>query len=595
MRWCVGLSLCLVIQAVACGPRTASPAEEPRRFPFSIPADRTLRSFAVSVDGRYLAYSAESASDQRLHLYVRPLEGAPSDASLDARPSGDREIAGSTGAHNPFFSPDGSAIAFFSGGAIWKTATGAAAADASPRRITDAPTAAAGGTWADDRRIIFAPLDGEGLMAVPDTGGSPTALTTLNRRNGELEHGWPHALPNGAVLFTVTEGGRDPHLETISIAGERKRQPVPAVGQAQFVSSGHLIYSYLGNLLAIAFDVDKLQTRGVPTAVAKGVQTITGFGNLGRSGFSVSRTGTLVWLPASPEDARSLLVRVDRNGRYSPLPAPPDIYQSPRLSPDGRRLAVVVRPGVMTRDIRVLDASRADRVLLTLSGGDNQSPAWMSDSRRLTFGSNRDGPQKIYVANIGQPSREPRPLFSIDVAAPRNPASWARTRQLLALYEIDPIRRRDVMIYRVDESVTPVAATAANERSPVLSPDGRWIAYVSDASDRDEIYVQRLDAASSSVRLTTTGGIEPVWTREGLFYRSGDRLMLVEWKDAKPSDAKEVLEGVFERDPGANLAAYDVDPKGQFFLMLKSASTPRQLRIITNWGTELARLVPAQR
>jgi hypothetical protein len=144
--------------------------------------------------------------------------------------------------------------------------------------------------------------------------------------------------------------------------------------------------------------------------------------------------------------------------------------------------------------------------------------------------------------------------------------------------------------------VTPVAVTAANERSPVLSPDGRWIAYVSDASNRDEIYVQRLDAGSHGpAQLTTTGGIEPVWTREGLFYRSGDRLMLVEWKNDKPVDATEVLDGVFERDPGANLAAYDVDPKGQFFLMLKSASAPRELRIITNWGYELASLVPAQR
>jgi hypothetical protein len=152
-----------------------------------------------------------------------------------------------------------------------------------------------------------------------------------------------------------------------------------------------------------------------------------------------------------------------------------------------------------------------------------------------------------------------------------------------------------VMIYRVGESVTPVAATAANERSPVVSPDGRWIAYVSDASNRDEIYVQRLDAGSGPQQLTSTGGIEPVWTTEGLFYRSGDRLMLVEWKDEKPAEATEVLEGVFERDPGANLAAYDVDPKGQFFLMLKSASAPRQLRIITNWGRELTSLVPAQR
>ena len=148
------------------------------------------------------------------------------------------------------------------------------------------------------------------------------------------------------------------------------------------------------------------------------------------------------------------------------------------------------------------------------------------------------------------------------------------------------------MIYRVDESVTPVAATAANERSPVFSPDGRWIAYVSDASGRDEIYVKRLDDTSAARQLTTSGATEPAWTREGLFYRDGDRLFLVDWKDGKPGDPKEALEGAFEHDPGANLAAYDVDPKGQFFLMLKSAVAPRELRIVTNVGTELVRLIP---
>ena len=284
-------------------------------------------------------------------------------------------------------------------------------------------------------------------------------------------------------------------------------------------------------------------------------------------------------------------MRVDRTGSYSTLPGPAEVYQTPRISPDGRRLAVVVRPDVMTREIRVLDAAHPDRVLQTLQGGDNQSPAWMPDSRRLAFGSNRDGIQKIYVAPVS--GREPKPLFSIDVSVPRNPASWIRTPPLLALYEIDPVQRRDVMIYHVDQSVTPVAATAANERSPVLSPDGRWIGYVSDESGRDEIYVKSVDDQSDATPVTTGGAIEPVWTREGLFYRQGDRLMLVDWKEGKAGEIKEVLEGAFERDPGANSAAYDVDPKGQFFLMLKSAIAPRQLRMVTNWGTELARLVPS--
>jgi Tol biopolymer transport system component len=566
---------------LGCGSPIPEPIAEPQRFQLSIPADRVLRSFVMSPDGRRLAYSAESSADERLHLYLGAIEGTAAS-----------EIAGSAGAHSPFFSPNGEWVAYFSRGSIWRVRVDASGGQ-EPQRIAAAPSDSAGGTWTDDGRVVFASLGNHGLMSVPASGGVPSEVTGLSQRDAELEHGWPHALPGGAIVFTVTQRGRDSHLEVLLPSKERRRLTVPAIGQAEFVRSGHLVYSYLGNLLGIAFDVASLRTNGTPVVLAKGVQTQTGFGNLGRSGFSVSRTGTLAMLPSSAEDARSRLVRVDRSGRYSTLAAPPEIYQTPRIAPDGRRLAVVVRPGVMTREIRVLDAARPERVLVTLQGGDNQSPAWMPDSRHLTFGSNRDGLQKIYVVAVS--GGDPKPLFSIDASAPRNPASWTRTPPQLALYEIDPVRRRDVVIYRVDESVMPVAATAANERSPVLSPDGRSIAYVSDEPGRDEIFVKHLGDASGALQLTTGGATEPVWTREGLFYREGDRVLQVTWRDGIPGEPREVLEGVFERDPGGNLAAYDVDPRGQFLLMLKSALVPRQVHIVTNWETELARAVRGSR
>src|SRR5205085_4275304 len=153
---------------------------------------------------------------------------------------------------------------------------------------------------------------------------------------------------------------------------------------------------------------------------------------------------------------------------------------------------------------------------------------------------------------------------------------------LLAFYEIDPARRRDVMVYRVDESVMPVAATAANERSPTLSSDGRWIAFVSDASGRDEIYVKEINATAPPVQLTTTGASEPVAARDGLFYRHGDRLLFARWTQLSSGGAEEIFEGVFERDPGANLAAYDVERNGERFLMLKSAVSTRQMRVVVN-------------
>ena len=556
----------------ACGFHEA-PRPSAVRFMMAIPEGRALASFVVSADGRWLAYSAERDEDGLRRLFIRSVaEGTASD----------REVPGTIGASSPFFSPDGSAIAYFSRGAIWRTSS--TSTGGVPQRIVAAPSDSAGGTWTADGRIVFAPLGNQGLMGVPAGGGTAVPLTTLNGSDGELEHGWPHALADGALVFTVSERGRDPHLEVLSTDGKRERLRVPIIGQAQFVETGHLVYGYLGSLMAVKFDAQEHTISDVPVPLAKGIQTATGFGVLGRSGFSVSRTGTLAWLRASADDARSRLVRVDREGKVSPLNTSADVFQTPRLSPDGRRIAVAVRDGVMTREIRVADAAKPDRVMLTIAGGDNQSPAWM-DNRRLTFGSNRDGLQKIYVQAIDR-KRPPVPLFTADATVARNPASWSRPPRLLAFYEIEPARARDVEVYRVGESVAPVAATTANERSPSVSPDGQWIAYVSDTSGRDEIYATRLDRDGEARQLTTSGASEPLWTREGLFYREGERMTLRVLEKGVLSEPRLVFEGHFEHDPGSNLAAYDIDAQGRF-IMLKSALRPREIRIVQNWSVEL--------
>jgi hypothetical protein len=562
--------LSLMLASAACS-QPPEPLPMPVRFAAAIPGGHTLDTFAVSHDGQWLAYAAETANDRRRRIFIRALSSATEQ---------EREVSGTVGGRNPFFSPDGASIAYFAQGGLWRAP---ANGDGEPQRMTDAPLDSAGGTWTEDGRIVFAPLGGRGLMEIPAAGGPAIALTALNAEEGEMEHGWPEALPRGAVVFTVSQRGRDPHLEVLSPARRRTRLRVPVFGQSHFMSTGHLVYGYLGNLMAVKFDTEVSGIRGVPAAVAKGLQTSGGYGQLGRAGFAASRAGTLVWVRAGPEDATSELVRVSREGRYEPLPAPAAVYQTPRLSPDGRRLAVVVRPDVMTREIHVLDIARPQRPPITIRGGDNQSPAWM-DNRRLTFGSNRDGRQKIYVAT---PGSRPMPLFTADVAAARNPASWIRSPQLLALYEIDPLRRRDVLVYRVGESISPVAATNANERSPSLSPDGRWIAYVSDASGRDEVFVRPMDGSMEALQMTSSGAAEPVWTRDGLYFREGDRMMLARLDAGAPGTLREVFEGHFERDPGSNLAAYDVDRQGRF-IMLRSRLMPREWRVILNWSTELS-------
>jgi eukaryotic-like serine/threonine-protein kinase len=560
-----------IVGFVGCATPPA-PAPEPVRFSAAIPEGLILGAFTLSRDGNWLAYSAEAAGDGRRTIFVRDLR----------EPAGEgRELAGSAGGTNPFFSPDGAHVGYFAQGAVWRIA---AQGNAQPLRIADMPAEAAGATWTDDDRIVIAPLGSRGLMAMPAGGGSTIAMTQLAK--DELAHGWPHAVPGGAIAFTVSQRNRDPHLEVVSPDGSRARLRAPIVGQSAYVETGHLVYSYLGNLMAVRFDPDDPTNTGVPQLVASGVQVSAGHGTLGRAGFAVSASGTLTWLRASAEDAKSRIVRVAPTGRYRTLPPVPAIYQTPRISPDGRHLAVTVRPDVMTREIHVIDISGSRRPPFTIRGGDNQSPAWM-DNRRLSFGSNRDGVQKIYVTPLGG---TPAPLLASDASVARNPASWTRPPRLLTLYEIDPMRGRDVLVYRAGGSVEPVVATAANERSPAVSPDGRWLAYVSDASGRDEIYVKPLDLSMDALQMTNSGASEPVWARDGLCYRQGDRMMRVSLDAGAPGALQQVFEGYFERDPGSNLPAYDIDRDGTF-IMLKSALMPRELRVVRHWGTELARAV----
>ena len=560
----------VTLVASACTP---APLPPPHRFTMSVPEDRALNAFVVSADGQWLAYSAETASDGLRRIFVRPI--AP-------QPGPDRELPDSVGGSLPFFSPDGSQVGFFARGWIWRAArTG----EGKPARIGEAPVDSAGATWTTDDHIVFAPLGDRGLMALPASGGAAVSLTSLNAEDGELEHGWPHAIADGLIAFTVSQRGRDPHLELLSRDRTRTRLRVPLVGQAQSIATEYLVYGYLGNLMAVRLDAVEKETRGVPVTIAKGLQTVGGFGTLGRSGFSVSANGTLVSLDAAPDDARSRLVRVMADGKTSPLSMTAEAFQTPRLSPDTHHIAVVARSGVMTRDIQVIDAAKPDRRITTIAGGDNHSPAWL-DNRRLSFGSNRDGAQKIYVAAVGA-KRPPHPLFTTDVAVPRNPGSWSRPPTLLAFYEIGRTQRRDVLIYRVGESVVPLAASDANERSPSVSHDGRLVAYVSDEAGRDEVFLAPLAGDGGSRRVTTGGATEPVWSRLGLHYRQGDRMMFRPLHKGALGEPVVVFEGHFERDPGSNLAAYDVDPAGRYFIMLKSALKPRELSVVLNWRTEL--------
>ena len=224
--------LAATLSAVAACASPPPPAAIRSTLP--VPDDRILGSFAVSPNGEQLGYSAESVADGRRRLFIQSIAsvGPP-----------DREVPGTVGA---------TTTVFLSGRIIHRDIlrrerSGACAVSGggAPTRVVDASVESAGATWTNEGRIVFAPLH-TGLMAVSAAGGAPVAVTTVGGADGELEHGWPHALPDGSIVFTVSQRGRDPHLEVLSKEGKRTRLRVPIIGQAQFVETGHLVYSFLG-------------------------------------------------------------------------------------------------------------------------------------------------------------------------------------------------------------------------------------------------------------------------------------------------------------------------------------------------------------
>ena len=555
------------------------PAPRPVRLSLAIPAERRLDAVAISPDASRVVYAAEEGG--RLQLYRRALDRFENE-----------RIPNTEGAHNPFFSPDSQWVGFFADGMLRKIP---ASGDRPFEDVCEAPMDSAGGAWRDDGTIVFAPLHGKGLVQVPATGGTPQPLTQPDPRAGEIAHGWPHMLPDGqGVVFTVSRRGRASRIAILSPGGGISQLSLPATGQVQYVSTGYLVYGLSGDLLAVPFDAKERRVHGAPSTIVKGLRSFRGFDELERTWFAMSRDGLLVYVPGGEDEPSSELVWVDRDGRPTPLSATSGQYQSPRLSSDGKRLALAIRSGFMSRDIWIHDIASDTRVQLSMEGGDNQSPVWMPDGRRLTFASNQSGSQNIYI----------RPLDAgaalqllLGGGLPHNPSSWSRDGRMLAYYTVDPANGRDIWLFDRAGLIRPVLATAANERSPSLSPDGGWMAYVSDESGSDEVYVRATEKADTAHRVSAGGGTEAVWSQDGreIFYRQADRMMVVPVVPG-PALSLGLPQRLFERqyvlDPGGNQPDYDVSPDGRRFVMLRSTEHPSEFRVVLNWLTEIQK--PAQ-
>jgi serine/threonine-protein kinase len=560
-----------------------APPRGPARLAVSLPRDHQLAiadaaSLAISPDGSRVVYGASSPPGSRPRLYLRELD------RFEAVP-----VPGTEGAIGPFFSPDGRWLGYFAEGKLFKIAV----EGGTPLEICHVGQVVPGAGWSPDDTIIFATSPDSGLFRVPSAGGTPEPLTTPASADGEQGHAWPQLLPDGeSLLFTVSTV-KGSSIAVLSLRTGQWRTLEKGMGGARYLPSGHLIFARFEGLVAVPFDPVEGRTAGEPVVVLDDVYTIPALRGVGMAAFAVSDTGVLVYMPGGAEAGENSLVWVDRDGRSRAVSREAGGYEWPRLSPDGKKLAVTNRTTDGSTDIWVLDIERDTRSRLTLTGN-NILPAWSPDGRRIAFASTRGGSSVVNLFwkaadGSGEASR------LVESPHPRFPLSWSPDGQLLAITEWNPDSMRDIWILDLNgsEESRPIINTQYDEYSPMFSPDGRWLAYVSDESDRNEIYVEPYPRGQGRWLVSAGGGTEPVWSSDGreLFYRNAGRMMVVPVR-LQPEFGVGAPRVLFERALKRGLydsLSYDVTADGRRFLMIerKMDLAPNQLNVVLDWAHEL--------
>ncbi|MFI5312270.1 MAG: protein kinase, partial [Gemmatimonadales bacterium] len=538
---------------------------------FALPMPTTMfigaltgSTVAISPDGRLAAFVGTNSGTTQ--LYLRPLDELRS-----------RALDGTVGAQEPFFSPDGKWIGFWSGGKIQKVAVDGG----SVFPLADLPLGG-GATWSPSGEII-AQL-GATLVAIPSAGGTPVRLAPLDRASGELVQQWPLALPDGEhVLYSSINSGAlaKAHIAVLSLK-TRKATILDVQGVFPLgVVDGFLVFAASSQaLLAVPFDVRASRTLGSPVPVASDV--LVGAGGAAKA--ALSSSGTLIFQSGSQA---SQAVLVDMHGGVKLLLPEARPYGYPRFSPDGKRVAVTIGTGPRT-DVWIYDIAAGVPTRLTSEGTSNERPEWTPDGKRVLYRSDR-GRRSALWWQAADESGSAAPLLA---SANGDIYEGVMTPDgKTVVYQLDTAGA-DVLFRSIEGDTTPrrVAESAAIEDMARVSPDGKWVAFVTDASGSAQVVVQPFPGPGGRIQVSSAGGFEPVWSRDGrrLFYRDGSHLVaatVVTSPGFTVTSRTPLFDDTFAPavSPHAN---YDVAPDGEHLLLLR-ATESSQVIIVHNWRAEM--------
>jgi serine/threonine protein kinase/Tol biopolymer transport system component len=538
------------------------------------PEKTSFGSFAISPDGLRLVFVATDESGKNL-LWLRPLN------STNAQP-----LPGTEEGIDPFWSPDNRFIGFFAAGKLKKIeATGG------PVRTLCTAAVPRGGSWSHEGVIIFSPTPNDPLYRVSAEGGEPAPLTKLDPSHQEASHRWPYFLPDGHhFLYSILGGpqGQGIYIATVD-AKESRRLLDVRDSVVAYADPGYLLFRREGSLLAQAFDDKKLQLSGNAFPIAEQV----GFeASTFQTYFSVSQTGVLTY--SSGNYGQTQLNWVDKGGKeLGTIGQPTNYYIRPWVSPDGKRIAVDGPDLQGNRDIWLIDLVSGNPTRFTFEASTELFPVWSWDGSRIVFASDREGPRNLYVKNANGAGKEEL-LFKSD--ANKIPMDWSRDGRFILYVVNDPKTRIDLWLLPLfgDQKPFPFLQTEANERLARFSPDGRWIAYVSDESGTNEVYVQPFPASGGKWQVSTNGGYHLAWAHSGkeLFYISTDKkMMAVDVKGEGATFERGTPKALFDRRiPSFNtpLAQFAVGADDQKFIVAnpvaENSSVP--ITVVLNWTAD---------